>query len=188
MSTGGSRMGRIGWCAAVLLGVLATAAPVRAGWVIDEATKGGGDEKSRQRLFLQANRLKTVSFEGNRTTEAMVMDLDAQTITHIDYKERAYVTATAKEYAEILKQGMQALGGEMQGQMQAQMKEMEAELKKMPPEQRRAIEAMMKAAQEGAKKPPAVKLKAEECVPDKVDIKNTGKRATVAGYDASGYQ
>src|SRR5207248_1951268 len=132
MSTGGSRMGRIGWCAAVLLGVLATAAPVRAGWVIDEATKGGGDETSRQRLFLQANRLKTVSFEGNRTTEAMVMDLDAQTITHIDYKERAYMTATAKEYADVLRQGMQAMGGEMQSAMKEQMKELEAQLKNMP--------------------------------------------------------
>src|SRR5438445_56537 len=80
MPMGGSWMRRMGWCAAVLLGVLATAAPVRAGWVIDE---------------------------------------------------------------------------------------------------------MMKQNQPKAAPP---KPKAEDCVPDKVDIKSTGKHATVAGYDANGYQ
>jgi hypothetical protein len=174
--------------AMVVTGLLAAPPTAWSGWVIDEGTKGGGDDKGRQRLFMQSNRLKAMSFEGTRTTEAMVMDLDAQTITHIDYKERAYVTATAKEYAEVLKQGMQMMGEGMGREMQAQMKEMEAELKKMPLEQRRAMEAMMKQAQQGAVKTQAPKVKPEDCVPDKVDIKSTGKRVTVAGYDAHGYQ
>ena len=127
-------MRRFGMTMLLLAAMLVAGAPAWAGWVIDEATKSGSDDKSRQRLFMQANRLKTVSFEGTRTTEAMVMDLDAQTITHIDYKDRFYMTATAREYAEVLKQGLQMAGEMMGKEMQAQMKEMEAELKKMPPE------------------------------------------------------
>lgn len=165
--------------AVAMTGVLGAAAPAGAGWVIDETTKSGSDDKSRQRLFLQSNRIKAVSFDGNRTTEAMVMDLDAQTITHIDYKDRAYMVATAKEYAEALSRGMQ-MAGESMGK--------ETELKNLPPEQRGALEAMMKQAQQGAKAQAPPQVKAADCAPDKVDIKSNGKRATVAGYDASGYQ
>ena len=116
--------------------------------------------------IIPARFLKAVTFEGNRSTEAMVMDLDAQTITHIDYKDRFYMTATAKEYGEVLKQGMQMAGEMMGKEMQAQMKEMEAELKKLPPEQRRAMEAMMKQMQQGAKQTPAAPtIKPEDCKP-----------------------
>ena len=172
--------------AAATLLVIAATMPAHAGWVIDQTvkTKTGGDGTSQQRLFLQANRLKVVSTEGPRTTQAVVMDLDTQTITQIDYKERTYTTATAQEYADLMRQGFKAMNEQM-GQMQTQMKEMEEQLKTLPPEQRRAIEAMMKQAQQSAGQAPK---KPEECVPDKVDVKSTGKRLTVAGYDASGYQ
>jgi hypothetical protein len=170
---------------AMTCGALALASPAAAGWIIDEVIRGGGDAQ-QQRMFLQQNRLKTVTLEGNRVTQAVVMDLDAQTITHIDYAERAYTTATAREYAEMMRQGLQAMG-EMGGQMQAQLKEMEEQLKQLPPEQRRQIEALMKSAQQGAQKP-APKLRPEDCVSDKVEIKRTGTSVTVAGYDATGYQ
>jgi hypothetical protein len=167
--------------AAALFGVLAVAMPAHAGWIIDQVVKMKGvDGNSPQRLFLQANRLKVTTTEGTRTTQAMVMDLDAQTITQIDYTQRTFTTATAKEYADLMRQGFQAMGEQM-----GQMKELEEQLKSLPPEQRRAVEAMMKQMQQsaaGASKQP------EDCVPDKVDVKSTGKRMTVAGYDASGYQ
>jgi hypothetical protein len=86
----------------------------------------------------------------------------------------------------MMRQGLQAMG-EMGGQMQAQLKEMEEQLKQLPPEQRRQIEALMKSAQQGAQKP-APKLRPEDCVSDKVEIKRTGTSVTVAGYDATGYQ
>ncbi len=70
--------------------------------------------------------------------------------------------------------------------MQSQMKELEEQLKNLPPEQRKQIEAMMKQAQ-GAQRPQPT-LKAEDCAPDKVEIKRTGKSATVAGFAATGYQ
>ena len=171
--------------ALVLAGVLAAATPASAGWVIDEVIRGGGD-KHAHRLYLQSNRLKTVMLDGNKVTQATVMDLDAQTITQIDYEKRAYTTATAKEYAEMMKEGFAKMG-EAMGQMAAQMKEMEAQLKNLPPEQRRQIEAMMKQAQ-AAQKPQQPALKPEDCAPDKVDVKRTGKSVTVAGYDATGYE
>ena len=167
------------------LGMLVVATPAWAGWIIDEVVRGSND-KQQQRMFLQSNRLKTVTLEGNRVVLAVVMDLDAQTITQIDYGERAYTTATAKEYAEMMRQGFQALG-ETGGQMQAQLKEMEEQLKQLPPEQRRQIEALMKSAQQNAAKSPP-KLRPEDCAPDKVEIKRTGKSLTVAGYDATSYQ
>ena len=176
-----------GWSVAiVLLGMLAAAAPVSAGWVIDQVSRGGGaDDKTLQRTFLQSNRLKTVIMDGANVASAVVMDLDAQTITHIDYRERAFTTATAAEYAALMRQGFEKMG-EAMGQMQSQMKELEEQLKNLPPEQRRQIEAMMRQAQ-GAQRPPAA-AKPEECAPDKVDVKRTGNNITVAGYDATGYQ
>src|SRR4051812_37385819 len=87
---------------AMAVAVLTAATPATAGWVIDEVVKAGSDDKGRQQLFLQSNRLKTVTLDGTRVTEAVVMDLDAQTITQIDYKDRTYTMATAKEYAEAM--------------------------------------------------------------------------------------
>ena len=174
--------------AAALLGTLAaTTAPASAGWVIDQVMKGGGDDNNRQRLFLQQNRLKTLVMDGANVTNAVVMDLDAQTITQIDYKQRAYTTATAAEYAALMRQGFEKMG-EAAGQMQSQMKELEEQLKNLPPEQRRQIEAMMKQAQGAQRSPAQPQAKPEDCTPDKVDVKRTGKNITVAGYEASGYQ
>ena len=177
------------WAIAVaLLGTLAAmTTPVSAGWVIDQVMKGGGDDNNRQRLFLQQNRLKTLVMDGANVTNAVVMDLDAQTITQIDYKQRAYTTATAAEYAALMRQGFEKMG-EAAGQMQSQMKELEEQLKNLPPEQRRQIEAMMKQAQGAQRSPAQPQGKPEDCTPEKVDVKRTGKSMTVAGYEASGYQ
>ena len=180
-------MRRFWMAVALVIIVTATTAPASAGWVIDQVMKGGGDDNNRQRLFLQQNRLKTLVMDGANVTNAVVMDLDAQTITQIDYKQRAYTTATAAEYAALMRQGFEKMG-EAAGQMQSQMKELEEQLKNLPPEQRRQIEAMMKQAQ-GAQRPSAApQAKPEDCTPDKVDVKRTGKSITVAGYEASGYQ
>jgi len=168
---------------AALFGVLMAATPARAGWIIDQVAKfKSADQASQQRMFMQSNRVKVVT-EAAGTTQAMVMDLDAQTITQIDYKERTFTTVTAKEYADLMRQGLQAMHQPM-SQMQSQMKDLEEQMKSLPPEQRRAIEAMMKQAQQSA----TPQAKPEDCVLDKVDVKGTGKKLTVAGYDATGYQ
>jgi hypothetical protein len=164
-----------------LLGALITSAPAEAGWILDQVVKGRGADGAEQRLFLEATRLKVVNTEGARATQATVMDLDAQTITQIDYKERTYTSATAREYADLMRQSL----SQHNDALQAQMKEMEAELKNLPPEQRRAVEAMMKQRQQGSAQGAP---KPDECTPEKVDVKGTGKRLTVAGYAASGYE
>jgi hypothetical protein len=164
----------------VVLAALAAATPVWAGWIIDEVVRAGGGNRHAQRLFLQSNQLKSVSLEGGKPTQAMVMDLEAQTITHIDYAQRAYMTATVREYAEAMREGMQTASDAMG-------KDMEEQLKQLPPEQRRQIEAMMRQAQQGAQRR-APAARAEECVASAIDIKSTGKRMTVAGFEASGYE
>ena len=169
----------------IAVGALATASPASAGWIIDEMIRGGNDAQ-QQRMFLQSNRLKTVTLEGNRATQAVVMDLDAQTITQIDYKERSYTTATATEYAAMMRQGFQKMG-QAAAQMAPHLKEMEEQLKNLPPEQRRQIEAMLRQAQ-AAQQQSAAPAAPADCVPDKVDVKPTGKNVTVAGYAATGYQ
>jgi hypothetical protein len=169
----------------MLVVLLAAASPAWAGWVIDQELKHtAGSQK--QRLFMQANRLKSVVLDGERTTMAVVMDLDAQTITQIDYQQRAYTTATAKEYAEMMRQGMQEMGQAM-GQMQSQMKEIEAQLKDLPPEQRKQIEAMMRQMQQPQGGGQAAGA-AANCTPDRVDVRRSGKNATIAGYAATGYE
>ena len=163
----------------VLLAVLAGAAtPGWAGWVIDETVRGGANDRHAQRLYLQSNLLKSVSLEGGKPAQAMIMDLEAQTLTHIDYARRAYMSATVKEYAEAVREGMQNAGDVT--------KQMEEQLKQLPPEQRKQVEAMIRSQQGGARQPPAPT--AEQCAQSKIDIKSTGKRATVAGFEASSYE
>jgi hypothetical protein len=164
----------------VALAMLAGAPPVQGGWVIDEVVRGGGRDRHAQRLFLQSNQLKSVSLDAGKPAQAMIMDLEAQTITHVDYVQRAYMTATVKEYAEAMREGLQAAS-------EAMGKDMEEQLKQLPPEQRRQIEAMLRQARENAPRP-APGPRAEECIPNKIDIRSTGKRITVAGFEASGYE
>jgi hypothetical protein len=167
------------WRAVSVVGVVllaqALATPAWAGWVIDEMVRGSGSERHAQRLFLQSNQLKSVSLAGGKPTQAMIMDLEAQTITHVDYERRAYMTATVREYADAMREGLQGSRDAM-----AQMQE---QLKHLPPEQRRQIEEMMRA--QGAPRPGP---SPSECVSSKIDIKATGKRMTVAGFEASGYE
>ena len=172
---------------ATLLAIVMMATPAWAGWIIDEVVRSGGQSPERHRQLLQSNRIKTVTFDGDRITQSVVMDLDAQTILHIDHAERAYTMATAKEYADMMKQGLEAMG-QAGGQMAEQLKEMEKELKNLPPEQRRQIEAMMKQAQPQRANPAGPNARPGDCTPDNVDIKRTGKTVNVAGYDATGYQ
>ena len=160
-------------------------APAWAGWVIDQDLRHTAGSQ-RQRLFMQANRLKSVVLDGDRMSMAVIMDLDAQTITQIDYQQRAYTTATAGEYAELMRQGFQQMGQAMRG-MEAQIKQMEAQLKDLPPEQRRQIEAMMRQMQQqrGEGKGPGG---AADCVPERVEVRRNGTSATVAGYASTGYE
>lgn len=116
----------------LVAGVVVWTGHASAGWVIDQVVQGQG-EGSRQQVVVQANRLKTaVSGPDGNPTSAFILDLNTETITQVDYGDRHFVTATIREYAEMLRGAQQA----MAQHLHQAMKQMQEALKDMPPEQR----------------------------------------------------
>src|SRR6202162_3798650 len=120
----------------ILVSVLVWTGQASAGWVIDQVIKGAG-EGTRQQMVLQANRMKTLMLgtDGEPVT-AFILDLNAQTITQVDYVKRQYTTTTVQEFGQM----MQGMHKEMAGQMAKAMKQMQESMKDMPPEQRKMME------------------------------------------------
>jgi hypothetical protein len=147
----------------VLSTVLVWSGPACAGWVIDEVVKGGR-EQGRHQMLLQANRMKTVVVDGGQPATAFVVDLDAETLTQIDYRERWYATTPMREFA-----------GSVQGAMSGAMKEMEEALRNLPPEQRKMAEQMMAGRRPGG-------APGADCREPRVEVRRTGPQATIAGY------
>ena len=161
----------------ILLGVFTWAVETRAGWIIDQAVKGGG-EGARQQVLIQADRMKTLVFgEDGKPALAFILDLDAQTITQVDYEHRHYVTSTVQEFVQVMRGAME-VGSE---QMAQAMKQMQEALKDMPPEQRKMMEEMMRSRM------PQVEPGAETCREPRMELKKTGQQATIAGYSAARY-
>ncbi len=154
----------------ILGAVLVWANTASAGWVIEQAEKGGG-EGGRQQVLVQANRMKTVMLDpGGKAAMAFILDLDAQTITQVDYQERRFTTATVQEYVQAIR-----------GAMTAAMRQMEEALKRMPPDQRQMMEAMMRS-QMGQTGPMG-----QDCREPRIEVRRTGQQATIAGYPAVRY-
>lgn len=162
-------MGRfrvVSW--SLLASVFAWADQASAGWVIDEVVKGG--EGGRQQVMLQANRMKTVMLsEGGRPTAAFILDLNAQTITQVDYQERDYMTAAVQKFVRAIL--------EVQREASAEMQEA---LKQLPPEERKVAEQMMRSQM------PQVGS-AQACREPRIEMRKTGQQATIAGYPAVRY-
>ena len=172
----------------ILLGLL-PAVEANAGWVIEEVVRSragappGGGDQDRQVLTMSANRIKTMSLDRTgKPTAAWIMDLEAQTITSVDYEQRTVATGTVREYAESMQGAMQAMGG----QMAEAMKQMQEALKEMPPGQRQMMEQMMRQQMPGGA-PPGGTPPAEACREPKVEIRPTGQTARIAGYQAARY-
>jgi hypothetical protein len=162
--------------ACVLGGLVLWTSQASAGWVLDQQMKGAAS--GRQRLMVQSNRMKTVTLDGaGAPTAAFVVDLDAQTITHVDYANRRYTRATAQEYA----QAMRSMQAQASGQMAEAMRQMKDQLDTLPPEQRRMVEEMMRKQGGGGAAPGA------ECRPPTVELRPTAQRETIAGYAATKY-
>ena len=155
----------------IILGILACTSQASAGWVIDQAVKGSG-EGGKQQIILQANQMKTVVLAPDGKPEAaFIMDLNAETITQVNYQERSYMTARVQEYAQII-----------QGAMKGAMGEMEKAMKDMSPEERQMMEQMM-----GSKMPQAGP-KSGACREPRIEMRKTGQEAKIAGYKAVGYE
>ncbi len=158
----------------ILASVFAWTGQTSAGWIIDQVVKG---ETGRQQMMLQANRMKTLMWKKDgEPAAAFILDLDAGTITLVDYEERHFVTTTIQEYAQMTR-GVQQMAAEMA----EAMKEMQEAMKEMPPEQRKMMEQMMRS-QMGQTKPTP-----EDCSEPRIEVRKTGQQATIAGYPAVRY-
>ncbi|MGH7409589.1 MAG: DUF4412 domain-containing protein, partial [Candidatus Methylomirabilis sp.] len=82
-----------------------------AGWIIDQVVRGDG-ERARERVLIQANRMKTFMLgPDGKPVAALILDLEAQTITQVDFQQRYYVAATVQEYVQTMRQAQQMLSG-----------------------------------------------------------------------------
>ena len=82
----------------VLASVFVGAGQAFTGWVIDQVMRGEG-EGGRMQVLLQANRMKTLMLgPDGRPAMATIVDLNADTITQVDYQGRRYTSATIQEY------------------------------------------------------------------------------------------
>jgi len=148
-----------------------------AGWVIDQVMKGGG-EGARQQVLLQANGMKTLMLgEDGAPFAAVILDLNADTITQVDYKRKHYISTTVQEFGQMIQGVQQAMSGEMA----EAMKQMLEQMKDMPEEQRKMVEQMMRS------RVPKTGPAPQDCVEPKVELKKTGQQATIAGYPAVRY-
>jgi hypothetical protein len=164
--------------AGVLAGGLALGGPATAGWVVEQTVQGT-PEASRQQILVQQNRIKTLSVgPDGRPSHAVILDLNADTITNVDYQRRQYVTATLQEYVQAMSGAAQAAAG----QMAEARKQMEEALKNVPPEQRKAMEQMLRGQM--AQGPPG----AADCAEPRREVRKTGQQATVAGFPAVRYE
>jgi hypothetical protein len=168
----------------VLLGFLLPA-KAGAGWVIEQVIRSRagagapGGQPDRHMLTMSANRMKTmIQDRAGKPTAAWMVDLDAQTITSVDYEQRVVSTGTVAEYAEAIRGAAQAAGG----QMAEAMKQMQEAMKDMPPEQRKMMEQMMRQSMPGGG--PAAPS-AEPCREPRVEVRPTGQTARIAGYSAA---
>lgn len=173
---------------AIAIGLLPIA-EANAGWLIEQVIRSsartpisdGGQD--RQVLSMSDNRMKQTTLNrAGKPTAAWIMDLDAQTLTSVDYERQTVATGSVQEYAESMQDAMQATGG----QMAEAMKQMQEAMKDMPPEQRQQMEQMMRQQMPGGA-PPGSAAPGEACREPKVEVRPTGQAARIAGYQASRY-
>ncbi len=154
---------------ASLICFFALTGPASAGWVIDQAAKGDREGHKHQTM-LQANQMKWVVLDSDgKPLSASIMDLNAETFTHVNYREQSYITSTVQEYVETIQGAMKKASGAM-----------EEAMKKVPPEQRKKMEEMM-----SSRMSPGSAACPE---PKKYEFRKTGQQDTIAGYKAAGYE
>ena len=171
----------------VLMGLL-PAAEANAGWVVEHVTRSQGapaagtGRQDRQVFTMSNNRMKTAMVAATGKPEsAFIVDLEAQTLSMVDYEKRTVATGAIQEYIEAMRDTMQG----MTGQMAEAMKQMQEALKDMPPEQRKMMEQMMgKSMPSGG---PAGAPPAEACRQPNTEVRPTGQTARIAGFQAVRY-
>jgi hypothetical protein len=113
-------------------------AGVSAGWIIDEMEQ---ENDTRGQVLMQANRVKSVILGLDRKPEsAFIIDLEAQTITEVNYEEQYFATGSFQEYAAAVRHVVD----EARQSTAQMMQDMQESLNAMPPEQRRSMEDMLR--------------------------------------------
>jgi hypothetical protein len=156
----------------LLLYMCAASPKVLAGWIIDEVEH---ENDARGQIFIQANRVKSVMLGPDRKPEsAFIIDLEAQTLTEINYVEHYFATGSFQEYAAVVRRIVEAAKLE-NAQL---MRDMQESLQGLPPDQRQAMEEALRK-EVGA---------SQECHEPHFEIRRTQQQSTIAGYPAVRYE
>lgn len=123
-----------------------------AGVVMDLVTTSpSGQETERSQVFAQSGKLRMEHLEGGKSIASMIFLGDK--FLYVDHREKSYIVMDEAALEQVSAKVNEA------------MAQMEAELAKLPPEQRAMVEQMMKGQMPGmgaepAEPPPAPSVKA----------------------------
>jgi hypothetical protein len=149
---------------------------VSAGWVIDQVIKEKGWS---QQVVVQENHIKVTVFNNKKILKnAVIMNLDTETITQVDYGSEQYTTATLQEYRQFVQTFQQSALPAMTEVMKRGQERIQA----LPPEQREKIERMM-----GSRTPTGGQAAADCPEPPPTEMRKTEQKDTIAGYAARRY-
>lgn len=139
--------------------ILFLASQAFAGWVMEEVSSYGEEQKSTEINYIQQNKMKSV---GSKTT---ITDLEKGIFYFIIPEREIYWSGTPEEFRKLMEEGKKMME--------------EHQLKSMTPEQREAYKQYMKQREEEVKTVPPKQ---------KVEMKKTSEKAKIAGYSGQKYQ
>ncbi|MCK4305776.1 MAG: DUF4412 domain-containing protein [Candidatus Eisenbacteria sp.] len=137
-----------------------------AGWIIESNTTMQDGEKSKEVVYIQDNKMKVVSWEGQSIGQIMIFDIEKGTMCVCMPERKVYFCSTPDE----LKKSSEEMANKMK----------EAMMAKMPPEQREAYKKMMEM--EAGEKEAAPEKKAT------YKVKKTLEKASIAGFSTVKHQ
>ena len=141
-------------CQWIVIVILLMAVQVHAGWIVRMSSTAPDGSKQTEIFYVENNKWKVDSQDSG----SIIFDLDKGVMMIIDHQSK---TVYAGDPAEL------------SGMQDAAMKEMEEQLKNMPPEQRAMVKQMMEKQMGG------------ESISSKsvaVEVRKTAEKSTVAGY------
>lgn len=120
----------------IALGILILCSPfVQAGVIMDMVTRdAAGQETDRAKVYAQSKMIRMDS--GGDNVDASMIFLGNQFV-YVDHREKSYIVMDEATLSEV------------SAKISDAMKEMEAQLANMPPEQRAMVEQMMKGRMKG---------------------------------------
>lgn len=137
-----------------------------AGLVMERESYEEGGQKVKGTIYMQDNKIKSFDEEGQFSA---IFDLDTGEMIQVDNTSRTYSTTQAKDYFEYY----QRYALKMKAAMMQQLSE-------LPPNKRVQAESMMN--QQG------IELPGYNASAANINIKNTGSKKKIAGYESVKYE